>query len=454
MRKRLFLTLLCGIFAVSSLTGCSGSKGTDASGKTAMGDLGIRGELSLLTSGSIYNDCGTDHGYYYINVEGTNLMYIDYASKQEVYLCNSPGCKHDTEECTSYINWESGLQNSLFYYKEHLYLFSHPYDNDGATSTVISYDDSSTDGLSIDNSLASAPAVLYRMNPDGTQREKVYTFEEGLTLEDTILNDDSGLYFIAKELKSEKKDGNTTSVSSEDRRLLRVDTDSWKEEKICAMEQDRGIIGCYENQLLLSCMQYDHELTEAEKDDDDKMREALLASESVYTLFDLSSEESKEIYRRKNDKIESLYMKGQYLYIAREEEDVIWKFDIKTGRKEEFCRTPYSNLNGIYDDVLVCWPWESDDNGIIRNPIHYFVHLDDGTVEKSNLKNHYGNYGLELRAETPTQFLVVYEYEARIDPIFPNQDEIFGNKFALIDKADLYSGKEKYEKIKMTSNGL
>lgn len=454
MRKRLFLTLLCGILAVSSLAGCGGSKGTDASGKTTVGDLGVRGELALLTSGSIYNDCGTDHGYYYINEAGTNLMYIDYASKQEVYLCNSPGCKHDTEECASYIGSEGGLENSLFYYRDHLYLFRHPYDNDGATSTVISDDYSIVDGLSVEGSLASEPATLYRMNPDGTQREKVYTFEEGLTLENTILNDDSSLYFIAKELKSEKKDGNITSVSSEDRRLLRVDTDSWKEEQICDMEQDRGIVGCFENQLLLSYMQYDHELTEEEWEDDDKMREALLASESVYTLFDLKTGESKEIYRKKNDKLESLYMREQYLYIAREGEDVIWKFDIKTGKKEEFCRTPNNNLNGIYDDVLVCWPWESDDNGIISNPINYFVHLDDGTVEESNLKNHYGNYGLELRAETPTQFLVVYDYDAQTDPVYPDQDQILGNKFALIDKADLYSGKEKYEKIKMTSNGL
>ncbi len=454
MKKRLFLTLLCGIFAVSSLTGCGGSKGTDASGKTTAGDFGIRGELSLLTSGSIYNDCGTDHGYYYINEDGTNLMYIDYESKQEVYLCSSPGCKHDTEECTSYIGGEgSTMEKTLFYYKDSLYLFSHPYDNDGTTSTTINYTDNG-EGIVVDNSLASAPAVLYRMQPDGTQREKVYTFEEGKTLENTVLCDDNGLYFIEKELKSEKKDSNTTAVSSENRQLVRVDTDSWKEEKVCEIEQDRGIVGCYENKLLLSYVQYDHELTDEEMEDDDKMREALLGSESVYTLFDIKSSKGKEVYRQKNDELGNLYIKDQFLYTAREGEDMIWRIDLKTGKKEEFSQTPNNNLNGIYDEVLVCWPWEGDDNGIISNPTNYFVHLDDGTVEKSTLKNHYKNYGLELRAETPTQFLVVYDYDARTDPMFPNQDEVFAHKFALIDKADLYSGTEKYEKIKMTSNGM
>ncbi len=459
MRKKLFLTLLCAVLAagaVGTLTGCKSGGGTGGVGEKGNADSEIRGELSLLTSESIYNDCEADHGYYYINGEGTNLMYIDYESKQEVYLCNSPGCKHDTQECTSYIGGDNvGMENSLFYYKDYLYLFTHSYDNDGVTSTTISYDDSAiADGSPIDNSLACEPAVLYRMKPDGTQREKVYTFEEGLTIEKTILNDDNGLYFIAKELKSEKKDANTTSISSEGRRLLRVDIDSWKEEKICDMEQDSGIVGCYENQLLLSYMQYDHELTEEEKDDDDKMREALLASESVYMLFDVESGEKKEIYRHKNDKLGNLFSKGQYLYIANEGEDIIWKMDIETGKKEEFCKTPYNNLNDIYDDVLICWPWGSDDNGVLTDPINYFIHLDDGSLEKSGLKNHYGNYGLEIRAETPTQFLVVYDYDAEIDPIYPDQDNIHANKFALIDKEDLYSGKEKYEKIKMTSNGM
>lgn len=447
--KRNMIFVLCILLAVSCLTGCSSNGSSAAGGQEET--AGMSGDLSLLTAGSIYNDCGTEHGYYYLNENGDHIMYIDYASRQEIYLCNRPGCKHDTDECPSYINEDERLSgNSLFYYKDHMYLFSHEYDNDG--TTAIDYmGDGAADQL--DMSVVSAPAALYQMNPDGTERKKVFTFDEGMALEDTVLCDDGGLYFTLKKLTSEQVDDQTTTVSSEERMLVRVDAAQWKKEEICHMEDQGGIIGCYGGKLVTSRIQYQKELTAEEKQDDAAFAQALQNSESVYGLLDPATGEEEEIYRIKNDRINNVLQKGQYLYAAAEGEGDIKKIDLKTGETSVFVKTPNNNLDYIYDDVLVCSSWDNED-GISTDTASYYVHLDDGAIEKSTLKNHYKDYPLEVRAETPDSFLVVYDYDAHTDPVYPDQDEMNGNKFALISKADLYSGTENYEKIHMTSKGM
>ena len=62
-----------------------------------------------------------DKGYYYINNED-NIKYFDYLAKKEIYLCNKPNCKHDTEECSSYL--DATKSNNLFVYNDFLYLIS------------------------------------------------------------------------------------------------------------------------------------------------------------------------------------------------------------------------------------------------------------------------------------------------------------------------------------------
>ncbi len=370
MKRKGRFRLVIALLVLCSLTGC-GSGARTAGGSGAGAHASVKGDLALLTTGSTYQDCGTDYGYYYLSEDRRHLMYIDYAGKQEVYLCNSPGCKHDTQACTSYINEEEyQTGNSLFYYQGYLYLFSHDYDDDGSTSVVFESDE----GISVDDTLASAPAALYRMKPDGTEREKVFTFEKGMTLEDTVLYDDSGLYFIMKKLQNEKLDAQTTKTTAVDRQLIRVDTDRWDAEKICELTLDGGITACYDNKLVISYLQYDHALTEQEMEDDDKMREALLASESVYILFDMRTGEKEELYRCKNNKLHQVLIKDQFLYTAQEGEDKIWKYDMKTGEKQLLCETKCNNLMDIYEDVLYCWSWQSDENGEMTDQNLYFVH--------------------------------------------------------------------------------
>lgn len=55
--------------------------------------------------------CGSEQGYYEILYDETNranIYYIDYATRQEVYLCAAPNCSHDREGCTAWLDPEEG----------------------------------------------------------------------------------------------------------------------------------------------------------------------------------------------------------------------------------------------------------------------------------------------------------------------------------------------------------
>lgn len=55
--------------------------------------------------------CGSEQGYYEIHYDKSNqpnIYYIDYATRQEVYLCAAPNCNHDREGCTAWIDPEEG----------------------------------------------------------------------------------------------------------------------------------------------------------------------------------------------------------------------------------------------------------------------------------------------------------------------------------------------------------
>ncbi len=52
---------------------------------------------------------GTEDGYYYVMYHhgNSNLMYTDYATMQQIYLCSTPNCTHSDESCPSFLGQKS-----------------------------------------------------------------------------------------------------------------------------------------------------------------------------------------------------------------------------------------------------------------------------------------------------------------------------------------------------------
>lgn len=49
---------------------------------------------------------GNDAGFYEVFTNddtSKNIMYTDYATQSQIYLCSAPSCAHDNESCTTWI---------------------------------------------------------------------------------------------------------------------------------------------------------------------------------------------------------------------------------------------------------------------------------------------------------------------------------------------------------------
>ena len=141
--------------------------------------------------------CATESGFYYFIRSGdtskanfVHLMYVDYQTGQNVCVCTDSSCKHDSERCTSVFSTDEffiDLSSDLFFYNGYLYLLSKNYDSNDGMGTS----DSSRDPFGREQ-------ALYRINPDGSGRRKIYTFDKGIAIEGYTVGAGDDLWFTVK----------------------------------------------------------------------------------------------------------------------------------------------------------------------------------------------------------------------------------------------------------------
>lgn len=166
-----------------------------------------------------------DKGYYYINNEdnGNNIKYFDYSAKKEIYLCNKPNCKHNTKECSSYLNRAEA--NDLFVYNNYIYLIS------GSGSTTIISATMGEEGTSIPEVGGPTP-IIYRMNLDGTNKTKLFECPSGVELSSSFIFDGNNLYtFFSKSKTIESSKNSYTSLET-DRKLVKINLETKKYEEL------------------------------------------------------------------------------------------------------------------------------------------------------------------------------------------------------------------------------
>ena len=261
--------------------------------------------LEILCDSNSLASCYTDEGYYYLTEKaaelkngeyGTSLMYMDFATQQEIYLCSNTGCKHNTSDCSAVLLMDDFpiLSSGIFVYKDKLYVLSKEIDNEG----VVSQDWSISFGNEIIETEASR-ATLYQMNLDGTNRHKVYTFDAGLMVEDIVLGNEDGIYFVTKELSNTMGENNNNITTSSNKKLVFWDMKKESVEEICSLSFDDGImwkiIGCFNNTVVLNGIDYGKELTSDDYTMSDSDWDSLYKNSSdVIAVLDLNSKTLKE----------------------------------------------------------------------------------------------------------------------------------------------------------------
>lgn len=420
-------------------------------------DIGNDEELRILTNmNSAFPSCMTENGYYYITGDyteledgsyGQHMMYMDFATRQEVCLCSTTGCSHDTKDCTAVLSGEEfGNDSVIFCHDNALYILSREYDQDGVISVDMMGDSAS------DEDIQGTCAALYRMNLDGTLRKKVYEFDADQTLENVVLGDDTDLYFIEKKTEARQMNtGNATYTSATDRKIIKMDTVSWEPDTVWQFEENEEIqrwsmIGCFDESLVLSGLSYDHVLTDEEILDDDASLENLKNAVVKFAVLDLADETVRMLDGAFYEAAKNISseVKDEYMYISEEGSSSIRRLNMKTGEETVLADLENNRIWQAFDEVLCCTSW-GDDLSL------YFVDLSDGTVSHSGLVNQSLGWMLEFAGETKDQFLVVYDYDATSTG--DGSYEINRYCYGLIAKEDLYQGKADYLPIEMIGKG-
>ena len=215
MRRRIIAVIA---LIPALLFGCAGptTNTTAQTGNTSSQEVAQEDSTQnsvTLTSSSVRDD------------GSANLMYLDYATMEKIYLCNQPNCNHDTEACTSYLPYSAGGilpcvigQNLVLVFPGNVHASA------DTSSTVMPH--------------------LEVMGLDGSNRKTTFTFESNQQINRPLVTDGTNIYC---ELDTATEDGQLKAE------LVRVNPVTGTKDTLCALNQEwiKGSAGTYNDRLLL-----------------------------------------------------------------------------------------------------------------------------------------------------------------------------------------------------------
>ena len=177
--KRLFAAAFA---ACLLLAGCA-APGPEAEAPAAEGDA-IRYLSSNLPYGS-----GNESGYYYFakDENGNSLLrVVDYATLQDVPLCNQPNCAHGDETCPAWFAW-AGTEPSVLAADDALYIL---------------FPGAPWDGWAFETYGEKALPRILKCNTDGSDRQELARFGASEAFASMPAADGQNLYIILTDYSS------------------------------------------------------------------------------------------------------------------------------------------------------------------------------------------------------------------------------------------------------------
>lgn len=450
------ITLLLIIIMAFSLCACGSETVFESENLSETQGMSFDGggNLELLCKRDGFG-CSSKAGYYYLTEDcdrlqngdfASHMMYMDFKTQQEIYLCSDTGCNHNTADCSSvFLNDDFPSATTLiFIYNDKLYILSKDMDRSGEVSTEFSFENKS-----LDEKTESIPTILYRANLDGTDREKIYAFDSLVTLEDLVLGNENGIYVITKKLSAERHGASTYNTSSE-KNLVFLDVEKREEKLMCSLDFNDSINwnvqGCFDQSLVLTGNDFGKELSFEEKQDEDTYKALYDKSDLVFATLNLKENKPKEVFRIKNKVLPSYQIRENMLYCSTSDEDVIKSIDLTTGKEKQICTLKQNYISHIIGDYLCCQEPDTTKDSTL-----YFVDINTGEVKHSKLVNKSLGWSLEFRAVLESEVLVIYDYDA--EAAGDGSYEIKRYQYGLISQKDLVNGRDNYREIKMIGVG-
>lgn len=338
------------------------------------------GELTLLAKNNCSEPffktfCGTDNGAYILRrsskgkdkgLYGAFLTYVDYASKQEVYVCSDSACKHDNEHCAAFFNEKEFFCDDfgcrLFVFGDKLYLLSAPVDMDNRIQN-----DTQEPEYGAEDILKRRSAI-YRMNIDGSERERIYQADAEENIESFAVGDgDDYLWFITK-IPTAEKDEKTGAfyLHSKNRALIKFDVAEKSIVERIPLEDVGNIVPSFEGimggKFIFSGTSYadggtemdgyeKHEVGVLEDTFTSGEWERIENSETVYFALDRSNREIKETFRVKYSEESHQRFQGDFLYRVFKDNSG-YKVNLGTGERAELENAESELEPNIYESPL------------------------------------------------------------------------------------------------------
>ena len=390
-------------------------------------------DLTMLNSNR-ENYCDT--GYYFLEEdEAQRIKYIDYETKQEIYLCNKPNCKHDNEECSAYIEDDS----ELYVYQDSIYLVSSSGDR-----FVMS---TGEDDMPIMDTSKEA-AVIYRMNLDGTEKEKIFEMPSGIEIAPQVISGQYLYAFFSKSESVQMKDSSFTSVEKE-RFLAVINLETGKWEKLMDGE-NINIEGVYKDSLIMTRRIYPKDPDEF-LDDDAGWRENLKNSDICMFLYSLGNKKEEKMAQVKDDKMQEIICDGKSVYFLRDNSSAIDCLDLETKEIRTVAELPGegASLMDCEDGkLLYVYFSEESDEGQVKEA--YIVDAGTGESKEFTLLDEDNTYA-ERIAENSEYYLVITGYN--MTDYYKTwagttQRDIENVKYGLITKENYWNSKAEYMEIK------
>lgn len=435
-----------------------------------------RGELTMLHEpgcpGSLIpgvgcnsSVCYTENGYYYLGEYKSNdylhLFYLDYATRQEVIVCSDSSCKHDTVNCASVFFDEYAFENHLFVFGEYLYCLTTDTDQDGSTAAGAPIYSDETRKYAEEQE-ANRRAILYRMNLDGTERQRLWQSDAGYIAESEVFGDGTGFWFVTKRPSAEVHEATGAVYNhSKDRAFIRYDINERKITDKIPLEDYNNIAlrvdNCTGDKFYLFGKAYPNGTSVMDNMD-------ILAPgteigythpdywdfdnrcECVYFTLDVKTKELREIVRYKiGDMNFGAGCRGGVLYFERHD-DSVFTLDIESGETAELNIPEGYRFDGFFADKMILSHYPGDHNDRAR----YFADLDGSNITRSNLLEENGT-DIDLITVVGDDALVINgEFGIPLEGN-PGAYSCLSPLYALISLDDLYNGRANYKPFDMVN---
>lgn len=439
MKKRKIIILVSSVIALAiTLSGCSIKKDEDK----ILSENVISENLKMISHKLAQNGANTKDGYYTISTDENgmmNIMYVDYKTKKQIYLCDKSQCEHDNDKCTSFIDMKySARENTLLSDGKYLYLVSSEFNNKGGISTSINYGTGEVQQ-------EDEPSSIYRMNLDGSNKKKLASLDSGELLDDKFFTDGNYLYGIAMKKTNIKIDGDTTYTKGDDYQLIGISIEDGERKNITDWDNDWTILGVYEDKLIVNKLKFDHELTDEERMDNEKYIAAYRKAKEIIGIYDFNTKDFEELasHDASNDYLYEIYEKNLFYY--KNNGDKIMSLDLESKKEEVFLETEYCNIQQIYNGYIITSDWKESKKGF------YIISIKDKKIEKFKLIKNNG-YPINIIGESDNFFFV--ESNCQIEEEYVEwagvrQTIETNRQYSMISKDDFVNNKKVFEKVEM-----